>query len=156
MDTMEDEIRARGLEIFRLMEAEAPAIFDRKRWGGMLMNLAMADPGLKVRLFRFVDVLPTLDTPEQLVAHIREYFLDDMAHAQPLLKRLLAGINSGPTAAVAAALVRRNIISFSRTFIAGETAAEALPALEKLWHEGSAITADLLGEAALSELEAET
>ncbi len=156
MDAMEDEIRARGREIFRLMEAEAPAIFDRKRWGGMLMNLAMSDPDLKVRLFRFVDVLPTLDTPEQLVAHIREYFLADMAHAQPLLKGLLAGINSGPTAAVAAALVRRNIISFSRTFLAGETAAEALPALEKLWHEGSAITADLLGEAALSELEAET
>ncbi len=155
MDTAVDEIRAQGREIFRLMETATPAVFDRKRWGGMLMNLAMADPDLKVRLFRFVDVLPTLATSEQLVSHIREYFLDDAAHVPPLLKRLLRGIKSGPTAGVAAALVRRNIVSFSRTFIAGETVAEALTVLAKLWREGSAVTVDILGEAALSEQEAE-
>ena len=56
------------------------------------MDLAMSDPGLKVRLFRFVDVLPTLATPEQIVAHIREYFLDEGNNVPPLLKRLLAGV----------------------------------------------------------------
>ncbi len=155
MGTVEDEIRAQGGEIFRLIEAGPPAVFDRKRWGGMLMSLAMSDPDLKVQLFRFVDVLPTLATSEQLAAHIREYFLDERANTPPLLKRILAGVQSGSTAGIAASLVRRNIVSFSRTFIAGETPAEALPSLEKLWHEGNGATVDILGEAALSEKEAQ-
>lgn len=69
MGAVEDEIRAQGEEIFRLMEAGSPTVFDRKRWSGKLMDLAMSDPGLKVRLFRFVDVLPNLAAPEQIVAH---------------------------------------------------------------------------------------
>lgn len=154
MATVEDEIRAQGEELFRLMESGAPAVFDGKRWAGMLMNLAMSDPELKVRIFRFVDVLPALTTPEQLVGHLKEYFLDEASRFPPLLKRLLAGVESGRTAAIAAALVRRNIISFSRTFIAGETPAKALPVLEKLWRAGNGVTVDILGEAALSEQEA--
>ncbi|HEY6871336.1 MAG TPA: proline dehydrogenase family protein [Geobacteraceae bacterium] len=154
MGTVEDAVRARGEEIFRLMEAGAPTVFDRKRWAGMLMNLAMADPDLKVRLFRFVDVLPALATPEEIVGHIREYFLEEGSPVHPLLKRLLAGIESGLTAGLAAGMVKRNIVSFSRTFIAGETPAEALPVLAKLWREGAAATVDILGEAALSEKEA--
>ena len=154
MDTVEDEIRAQGEEIFRLMEAGAPSVFDRKRWAGKLMELAMSDPELKVRIFRFVDVLPALATPEQIAGHLREYFLDEATRFPPLLKRLLAGVESGRTARIAAALVRRNIISFSRTFIAGETPAEALRALKDLWRAGNGVTVDILGEAALSEQEA--
>jgi RHH-type proline utilization regulon transcriptional repressor/proline dehydrogenase/delta 1-pyrroline-5-carboxylate dehydrogenase len=149
-----NDIRVQGEELFRLMDATPPAVFDRKRWGGMLMDFAMSDPDLKVRIFRFVDALPALTTPEQIVAHLREYFLDDAARVPPLLKKLLAGIGSDLTAGIAARLVRRNIISFSRIFIAGETAAEALPALRRLSQEGHGITVDVLGEAALSEKEA--
>lgn len=154
MSATEDEIRAQGKELFRLMDAGPPAVFDKKRWAGMLMNFAMSDPDLKVRLFRFVDVLPSLATPEHLAAHIREYFLDGNARLPPLMKRLLGGVESAPAAAITAGLVRRNIIRFSRAFIAGETVAEALPVLEKLAREGSAVTVDILGEAALSEPEA--
>ena len=154
MGTTEEEIRAQCEEVFRLMGAGSPAVFDRKRWAGKLMDLAMSDPELKVRLFRFVDVLPTLATPEQIAAHIREYFLDEGTRVPPLLKRLLAGVKSGHTDAITASLVRRNIVSFSRTFIAGETIAEALPVLEKLWREGHGVSVDILGEAALSEKEA--
>jgi RHH-type proline utilization regulon transcriptional repressor/proline dehydrogenase/delta 1-pyrroline-5-carboxylate dehydrogenase len=155
MATIEDEIRAQGEEIFRLMEAGVPAVFDRKRWAGMLMNLAMSDPELKVRIFRFVDVLPALATPEQITGHLREYFLDEASRFPPLLKRLLAGAGSGRAAAITAGLVRRNIVSFSHAFIAGETPAEALPVLENLWHAGNGVTVDILGEAALSEPEAQ-
>ena len=155
MNTVEDKIRLLGQKMFALMEAEQPSVFDRKRWGGMLMNLAMSDPDMKVRLFRFVDVLPALTTPEQVAGHIREYFLDAGAHVPPLLKTLLGGVESGIAAGIAANVVRRNIVSFSHAFIAGENPAQALPALERLWREGSATTVDILGEAALSEREAQ-
>jgi RHH-type transcriptional regulator, proline utilization regulon repressor / proline dehydrogenase / delta 1-pyrroline-5-carboxylate dehydrogenase len=155
MENQQDAIREKGLEIFRLMDERAPEIFDTGSWIGRLMNHAMADSDLKVRLFRFVDVLPSLKNPEQVMGHIREYFLEEGAHLPALLKKLLAGVESGFAAGMAAELVRKNIISFSRTFIAGATPEEALGALERLWRQGSAFTVDILGEAALSEKEAE-
>jgi RHH-type transcriptional regulator, proline utilization regulon repressor / proline dehydrogenase / delta 1-pyrroline-5-carboxylate dehydrogenase len=155
MGSLEEAVRAKGEEIFRLMEAEPPAVFDKRRWAGMLMNAAMADPELKVRLFRFVDVLPTLTSTELLIGHIREYFLDPGSPVPPLLRKVLRGLDSPLTAGLTAELVRRNIVGLSRTFIAGATPAEALPRLHKLWLAGSAATVDILGEAALSEKEAQ-
>ena len=121
MNTVQDAVRDKGLEIFRQMEAGPPEIFDTRTWSGILMNLAMKDPELKVRLFRFVDVLPALTTPEQVVGHIREYFLDGGDRVPKLLRRLLGGIETGLAASITAELVRKNIIAFSRTFIAGES-----------------------------------
>jgi RHH-type proline utilization regulon transcriptional repressor/proline dehydrogenase/delta 1-pyrroline-5-carboxylate dehydrogenase len=154
MDRFQDEVMAKGLEIFRLMEKERPAVFDKRRWAGMLMNAAMTDPELKVRLFRFVDVLPTLNSTELVISHIREYFLDTGSPVPSLIRKLLAGIDSPLTAGIAAGLVKNNIVGFSRIFIAGETPAEAIERLRNLWQQGSAATVDILGEAALSEKEA--
>ena len=39
-----------------------------------MMDWAMADERLKVELFRFVDVFPTLRTAEEIDRHLREYF----------------------------------------------------------------------------------
>lgn len=154
MENLQSAVIAKGLEIFRLMEKEQPAVFDKRRWAGMLMNAAMTDPELKVRLFRFVDVLPTLKSTELVISHIREYFLDTGSPVPPLIKKLLAGIDSPLTSGIAAGLVKNNIVGFSRIFIAGETAAEAIVRLRELWQQGSAATVDILGEAALSEKEA--
>ena len=66
----------KGLEIFRLMEAEPPAIFDKRRWVGELIDLVMQDPDLKVQLFRFIDVFPTLTTADMVAQHLKEYFPD--------------------------------------------------------------------------------
>lgn len=107
MDNFQDRVAAKGLEIFRLMEREEPAVFDKRRWGGMLMNAAMADPELKVRLFRFVDVLPTLTSTELIASHIREYFLDTGSPVPPLMSKLLLGIDSPLTSAIAARLVKK-------------------------------------------------
>ena len=38
------------------------------------MDWAMADERLKVELFRFVDVFPTLRTAAEIDRHLREYF----------------------------------------------------------------------------------
>src|SRR5919108_16913 len=50
---------------------------------------------------------------------------------------------------------RRNIQRMARQFVAGETAAEALPQLEALWRLGEASTVDLLGEKTLTPAEAD-
>jgi RHH-type proline utilization regulon transcriptional repressor/proline dehydrogenase/delta 1-pyrroline-5-carboxylate dehydrogenase len=146
----------KGLEIFRLMEAEPPAVFNKQFWAGKLMDAAMDHPELKIALFRFIDVLPTLSTPQQVSQHIQEYFLSGDFKFSGFMKGLLAGATSGMTAGIAASLIKQNITSFSKTFIVGASPRDALPALRKIWKEGRTFTVDLLGEAAVSEAEADT
>ncbi len=150
----ETKVREVGEDIFRLMAAEKPSLFERKWWSGQLLELAMAEPELKVQLFRFIDVLPTLTDSEQLRRHIREYFLADGIKLPGLLQALFGGADGSLTSNIAANLLKKNIISFARTFIAGASADTALPALQKIRNEGRSFTVDILGEAALSESEA--
>lgn len=156
METGADQERIvqKGLEIFRLMEAEPPVVFDKRRWAGELMNLAMRDPALKVQLFRFIDVFPTLTTPELVAQHLKEYFLISDVHLPGFMHKLLAGASSTMAVGVTAALLKKNIVSFSRTFIAGESLTDAIKSLKRIWEGGRTFTVDILGEAALSEKEA--
>ncbi|MBP2675542.1 MAG: delta-pyrroline-5-carboxylate dehydrogenase [Deltaproteobacteria bacterium] len=109
-----------------------------------MMERVMRDPSLKVPLFRFVDVLPTLNDSRQIARHAREYFADGTSP-------LPWFVNSLPTTY----LVKRGVTRFSRTFIAGETPRSAIKSLRRLWDEGKPFTVDMLGEAVVSEAEAE-
>jgi RHH-type proline utilization regulon transcriptional repressor/proline dehydrogenase/delta 1-pyrroline-5-carboxylate dehydrogenase len=153
-DPLQEDIVRKGMEIFRLMEEEPPALFRRNWWVGQLLGMTMGDPQLKLNLFRFIDVLPTLTTPELLVSHVEEYFRGPEGETAPLLQTLLAGTGGGIAASLAAKLLKRNIVTFARTFIAGESPADARKPLRAIWDEGRTFTIDLLGETAVSELEA--
>jgi RHH-type proline utilization regulon transcriptional repressor/proline dehydrogenase/delta 1-pyrroline-5-carboxylate dehydrogenase len=155
-ESAHDAVRAKGLEIFRLMGTETPAVFDRKWWAGRMMERVMRDPALKVPLFRFVDVLPALNESKQIARHAREYFAADKSPLPRFVNSLLSATGSAPSAALTAYLVKRGITRISKTFIAGETPQSALKALRRLWHEGKTFSVDLLGEAVVSESEAET
>ena len=143
-DSAQDAVKAKGLEIFRLMGAETPALFDRGWWAGRMMERVMRDPSLKVPLFRFVDVLPALNDSRQILRHAREYFAEGTSPLPWFVKFL-------PTTY----LVKKGVTRFSRTFIAGETPQSALKSLRRLWDEGKPFTVDILGEAVVSEAEAE-
>ena len=156
-DSARDAVRAKGLEIFRLMGAETPAVFDRRWWAGRMMERVMRDPALKVPLFRFVDVLPALTESSQIVRHAKEYFAAGTSPLPWFLNSLLsaAGSGAGPAAALTAWLMKKGVTRFSKTFIAGETPRSALESLRRLWHEGKPFSVDILGEAVVSEAEAE-
>lgn len=150
-----DPVVEKGREIFERMRGERPSVFDGKRWTGKAMRAAMRDPDLKVRLFRFVDVFPALVTPELVSGHVREYFLDGDSPLPPVVKRILAGAVSGLAARAAHPLIRRNILKIARHFIAGGSVEEALGNLRAIRAEGRNVTIDILGEAAVSEAEAD-
>ena len=157
-DSARDAVRAKGMEIFRLMGTETPALFDRDWWAGRMMERVMRDPALKVPLFRFVDVLPALSDSRRIAGHAREYFAADTSPLPRFVNTLLSasGSGEGPAAALTARLVKRGVTRFSKTFIAGETPQSSLKALRRLWREGKTFTVDILGEAVVSEAEAET
>jgi proline dehydrogenase len=118
-----------------------------------IMGAMVDDAELRAAVFRFVDVRPACTDPGELARHLGELLSE--AEDSPLARRgaALAGaaVTRRPVARAAAAGVKQ----MAQRFIIGADAASALPAVEKLWREGVATTIDLLGEATVTEAEAD-
>jgi RHH-type transcriptional regulator, proline utilization regulon repressor / proline dehydrogenase / delta 1-pyrroline-5-carboxylate dehydrogenase len=147
------EVRACGEKIFSALEVEGQSIFNRDWWYGKIMDWSMRDEHFKTQMFRFVDVLPNLTDSSDVTRHLKEYFRD----AEGQLAGLFSfGLGIGSFApGLLAATVKKNVTQMAKMFITGESPKEALPALAKARKNGIAFTADLLGEATLSESEAQ-
>ncbi len=148
-----DEI---GREFYESARRRQASFLSRDHWDAALLEWSMKDPDLKVRIFRFVDVLPVLQDPEDLVEHLRRYF-GDTDRGLPVLGQWgiqLAGGNR-LVARAAAAAIRRNVERMARRFIAGTASGELLDVVRRLRRQGMAFTAELLGEATVSEAEAD-
>jgi RHH-type proline utilization regulon transcriptional repressor/proline dehydrogenase/delta 1-pyrroline-5-carboxylate dehydrogenase len=121
-------------------------------WQQRLLHWATSDPEFRVKLLRFVDVLPTLRSARSIADHVRQYFRD----GAPGIVQTASGLASQPVfRPVLSQVVRRGVFSMADRFIAGETPEEAVPALRDLAREGVASTVDLLGEETLSDAEAD-
>jgi len=140
-------------EIQSLVGKEVPSFFDRKRWSGTLMQWSMADEDVKVQLFRCVDVLPSLKSDALVVKLFNEYFAD--LQTTPVLKGLGLIAGTGFLPHVAGKVIRANVESMARQFIAGRDEQDALKHVEELRKSGLAISMDLLGEEVLSDSEAQ-
>jgi RHH-type proline utilization regulon transcriptional repressor/proline dehydrogenase/delta 1-pyrroline-5-carboxylate dehydrogenase len=155
-EILEEKIKSRGEEFFEAIRGESPSIFNKEWWAGKVMDWAMQNEGFKVRLFRFVDVLPCLTTEESLSRHVAEYFGTGEQEI-PAVFRWGAnreGVTGNLTARLLAATLRKNIVAMARQFIIGENIDEGIESLNQLRQDGFAFTVDILGEAAVSEREA--
>jgi RHH-type proline utilization regulon transcriptional repressor/proline dehydrogenase/delta 1-pyrroline-5-carboxylate dehydrogenase len=153
--SLEPRIRAIGDDVARRSGGQAPGLFDSRWWSQAAINMAMKDPSFKAQLFRFIDVLPSLRDDAKVVRLAEEYFGDMGAHlfgAQWGL-RALASTKLGAT--LSGKAIRHQVEQMAMSFIAGASVEQALPTLRKLWEEGRAFSVDLLGEATVSEREAD-
>ena len=155
-DDIERQTQAIGREIFSRLQTESPSVFHFAWWDEKILDWCMHDETLKVQMFRFIDVLPLLKTGDQVARHLQEYFLNHKEIFPIAVQWGLDVATQSTAAARAVALaVRRNATRMAQRFIAGATPAEALTAIRKLRRQNLAFTLDLLGEATLSEEEAE-
>jgi RHH-type transcriptional regulator, proline utilization regulon repressor / proline dehydrogenase / delta 1-pyrroline-5-carboxylate dehydrogenase len=124
------------------------------RWGERLMDWAMARPGFKTQLFRFVDVFPALRGDADVARHVGEYFAGEET---PRVLDLGIGVaDRVPLGArIESRVARRNITRMAQQFIVGSTADEAVAGLHALWRAGSAFTVDVLGEKTVVAAEAD-
>src|SRR6056297_3039675 len=83
---LEPRIRQRGRDFFDSISGEAPSIFNKGWWTGKVMDWAMQNENFKIQLFRFVDVLPYLNTGDSLNRHIQEYFAADNQDIPAVMK----------------------------------------------------------------------
>src|SRR6267378_1886233 len=120
MRSLQSEIEQRGRRIFELVDKHPESLFSKAGFYQRLMTISMRDEQLKLQLFRFVDVLPSLCTSGEVIEHLQEYFAE--AHdSRKLSEFLRAGIRlarivprlSGP-------ILRWTVSEMARQFIVGQ------------------------------------
>ena len=135
------------------MAAEPPALFSKKGFYGALMDWAMRDEHFKTQLFRFVDVLPSLTSAGEIARHLKEYLGDEQLKLSPALRLGLKA--AGGASWLFGSGVKAQVTGMARQFMLGNDEKEIAATLRKLHEQGIAFTVDVLGEAVVSEAEAD-
>jgi RHH-type transcriptional regulator, proline utilization regulon repressor / proline dehydrogenase / delta 1-pyrroline-5-carboxylate dehydrogenase len=155
MTSLQSEIEQRGRRIFELVDKYPESLFSKAGFYQRLMTVSMRDEQLKLQLFRFVDVLPSLHTSGEIIEHLQEYFAD--AHDSRKLSEFLeAGVRLTRTVPwIIGPILRWNVSEMARQFIAGRNPNDVMRTLRKRRTQKIGFTVDLLGETVVSETEAD-
>src|SRR5205809_5736474 len=153
MMALQSEIERRGKRVFELVDKYREPLFSKAGFYQRLMTLSMRDEQFKVQLFRFVAVLPSLRRSSEIIQHLEQYFSDANDGFHPLVRvgvrlaRILPWLS--------APLLRWNVSETARQFIAGRNPHEVIATLRKRRAQKIGFTVDVLGEAVVSEAEAD-
>ncbi|EKV02095.1 delta-1-pyrroline-5-carboxylate dehydrogenase [Leptolyngbya sp. PCC 7375] len=121
-----------------------------------LLGFAMANPGLRVQLFRLIDCLPGLSDKTTIARHIRDYLGQDTVELPAPLKALLNFTHPDSVPGhLAATTFSTTVATLAKKYIAGETIDQVFKSLKHLEKQNLTFTLDLLGEAVITETEAE-
>jgi proline dehydrogenase len=118
------------------------------------MELAAADQELRAALFRLVDVTPACTSLEDLARHLTA-FLGEVEEKPPPLEVAMRMSSTKPGRAALGAAATAGVRHMAHRFIVGETPKAALRHLRHLWEHGAAVSLDLLGEATVTQPEAD-
>ncbi|MFH1419058.1 MAG: proline dehydrogenase family protein [Planctomycetota bacterium] len=144
-----------GEEIFARAESAAPSVLSMECWQQHAMNWLTRDEDLKLRLFRFTEVMPALRSREAVARHLAEY-LERQGNGRqslPLALRLALAFRKPDSAyaKLVASAAELGCAIMARQFIAGATPDEAISAVLGHRRRGMAFTLDLLGETVIAD-----
>ena len=156
-DPFQERVRDFGREIFARLDRQGPVMLTRPWLDDKMMGVTMGNEALKVQLFRFVDTLPYLiDRPREVSRHLREYLHEAEAVLPWWVRQGVKLVpHGGVGARILASAAGFNAKRMARKFIAGSNVPEAVEAVARLRAAGQAFTIDLLGEATITEAEAD-
>jgi len=155
MQDVQSKIVSKGEEILKRMESQSKSsLFSKDFWYGSIMEWSMKNEKFKTNMFRFVDVLPSLNSGDEVATHLKEYFSEGGKSELPAVFNVGLGLGSLAPGLMASA-IKKNVTSMAKMFITGETPDEALTVLKKARKNNMTFTVDILGEATLSEKEAQ-
>jgi len=129
---------------------------DQMRWDDKVLDWTMSNPGLRVQMFRFIDTIPALQSKSEIARHFQQYMSAEAVELPSALKAILnfSDPNSFP-AQTAAATITKAVETLAYKYIAGENISEVIKTIDRLRKEGMTFTIDLLGEAVITETEAQ-
>jgi proline dehydrogenase len=151
-DAIEHELQRVGSELWQAFPSSSRnpvKVFDARA-----MELASSDRELRAALFRFVDVVPACRSLDDLARHLTS-FLDEVPETPPPLSAAMKLSYTKAGRAALGAAAAGGVRHLAHRFIVGENPAAALGALRDLWDHGVASSVDLLGEATVTEAEAD-
>ncbi len=153
MSDLQADLERRGEQIFELVDRHPESLFSKAGFYQRMMAFSMRDERFKVQMFRFVDVLASLRRSGDIVEHLREYFAGMDNSIIPMMQTGLRAAGIFPW--LTAYILRRNVSGMARQFIAGRDGADVMKTLRQKRKEKIGFTVDLLGEAVVSEKEAD-
>jgi RHH-type proline utilization regulon transcriptional repressor/proline dehydrogenase/delta 1-pyrroline-5-carboxylate dehydrogenase len=151
-DEVERELHRVGAELAAAFPS--PARHPVRAIDARAMELASSDRELRAALFRFVDVVPACRSLDDLARHLTSY-LDELPDAPPPISAAMRVAHTKAGRAALGAAAAGGVRHMAHRFIVGETPEAALGVLRGLWERGVASTVDLLGEATVTEAEAD-
>ena len=153
MRSLQSDVEQRGTRIFELVDKHPERLFSKAGFYQRLMALSMHDERFKTQLFRFVAVLPSLRRSSEIIQHLEEYFSDSNDGFPPLVGMGVRVARLVPW--ISAPVLRWNVSEMARQFIAGRNPHEVIATLRKRRAQKIGFTVDVLGEAVVSEAEAD-
>ena len=161
LSTIDDETKTQEIALELLAQSREKRsllakVRDQLRWDDKLLAWTMENPGLRVQMFRLIDALPALKSKPEIARHLKEYLGDESVELPQALKGLL-NFTSGDSlpGQTAATTLSTAVETLAKKYISGETLPQALKTIEGLRKQSMAFTLDLLGEAVITEVEAE-
>jgi proline dehydrogenase len=118
------------------------------------MEMASQDAELRAALFRFVDVTPACRSLDDLARHLTGY-LEEVDDRPPPIEAAMRMSGTKPGRAALGAAAAAGVRHMAHRFIVGESPKAALKAIRHLWDNGAAVSLDLLGEATVTQAEAD-
>jgi len=151
-EPLEREVQAIGRDLAAAFPS--PMRWPLKAVDAKAMELASADAELRAALFRFVDVVPACRGVDDLARHLTA-FLDEVDERTPPLSAAMRMAETKPGRAALGAAAAAGVRHMAHRFIVGETPRDAIAVIRDLWRHGVASSVDLLGEATVTQVEAD-
>lgn len=152
---LEQTTRRIGEEIFAKAESAAPSILSLEYFQNAAMQWLTRSEDLKLRLFRFIEVLPSLHSTDAIARHLQEYLgTPETIHPDlPLPMQAALGYRSCDSlhAMLASWAVKFGCTTSARQFICGSTPEEAIASVLRMRRRGMTFTLDVLGETVIAD-----
>src|SRR5438270_466686 len=149
---VESELREVGLALAAAFPSRAR--HPLRALDAKAMERSSEDAELRAALFRLVDVTPATRSLDDLARHLTEY-LDDVDERPPSLDVAMKMGGSAPGRRALGAAAAAGVRPMAHRFIVGSSPADAVSVLRGLWNDGVASSVDLLGEATVTQAEAD-
>jgi len=138
-----------GTDLYRLAASVPPSLLDGRGLKGRVVARALRDEQLRAAMFRFIDTLPQLETASDVAIHFFAYFEGHALGGR--WGRLLKLANP----AILAPAVRMAVGRVARYFLIEESEHAVSRVLKRLRRFPAMASFDAVGEAVLTEAEAE-
>jgi proline dehydrogenase len=150
--TLESELKRIGREVAAAFPSRS--LHPVRTLDAKAMELASRDAELRAALFRLVDVTPACRSLDDLARHLADY-LDEVDDRPPPLEAAMRMAHSRAGRRALGVAAAAGVRHMAHRFIVAESPAAARGDLKALWSHGVATTVDLLGEATVTQEEAD-